>query len=892
MGLFSFLASSDNKKNLKKLDKIAEEIIALEGDYQDMSDDELKSQTEKFRERYNNGETLDDMMNEAFAVAREASWRILKMKHFKVQIMGGVALFQGRVAEMKTGEGKTLVATLPAYLAGISKKGVHIITVNEYLAARDCQWMSKLYNFMGLTSGVIVPMMDEKLRKAAYDADITYGTNNEFGFDYLRDNLKVTLAQKVQRGHEFAIVDEVDSILIDEARTPLIISGSGTKSSDLYVKSNKFVKTLKEDDFEFDSKEKSVTLTEEGSIKAERFFGIDSIADIENKTINHHIQQALKAHHTFKRDNDYIVDKGEVIIVDEFTGRLMIGRRYSDGLHQSIEAKENVVVRNENKTHATITFQNYFRIYNKLSGMTGTAKTEEDEFRSIYKLDVIEIPTNMPMQRIDKDDVIYPTERGKLKCIVKEIAEKHAIGMPILVGTVTVEKSEELSTALKMAKIPHNVLNAKNHTLEAQIIAQAGSFGAVTIATNMAGRGTDILLGGNPDFMAKTKMKEEGVEDWQIVTALGFKPIVDDEILAVKKKYEDYLEKYKAVTDANKAKVLSAGGLYILGTERHESRRIDNQLRGRAGRQGDLGLSVFFISLEDDLAKRFGGESLQKIYQTLKVEEDMAISLGMLSKRIEHAQKVIEGRNFSARKSVLEYDNVMNKQREVIYGERDKVLEGKPVHDDILKFIPLQVEEIIDSCINFSIKKNDWDFDKINETLEKKLIPAESEFLKPELVEKWTEEYLHEQILEKTIEEYEKKIVRHQEKGINFEDVERSILLRSVDDKWIDHIDEMDMLRRGISLRAYANQDPVIAYKSEAFDMFEFMTNRIQEDTVAVLLKAEFNLVPKVVQKEVNMIGGSDRRGSQAKSDKTVGRNDPCGCGSGKKYKNCCGQGK
>ena len=892
MGLFSFLASSDNKKNLKRLEKIAEEIIGLEGNYQGMSDEELKSQTDKFRERYKNGESLDDMMYEAFAVVREASWRILKMKHFKVQIMGGVALFQGRVAEMKTGEGKTLVATLPAYLGGLSGKGVHIVTVNEYLAARDCQWMSKLYNFMGLTSGVIVPMMDEKTRKNAYLADITYGTNNEFGFDYLRDNLKVRLEQKVQRGHEFAIVDEVDSILIDEARTPLIISGSGIKSSDLYVKSNKFVKTLKEGDFEFDSKEKSVTLTEEGSIKAEKFFAIDSIADIENKEINHHIQQALKAHHIFKRDNDYIVDKGEVIIVDEFTGRLMIGRRYSDGLHQSIEAKENVVVRNENKTHATITFQNYFRIYNKLSGMTGTAKTEEDEFRSIYKLDVIEIPTNVPMQRIDKDDVIYPTEKGKLNAIVKEIAEKHALGMPILVGTVTVEKSEELAYALKLAKIPHNVLNAKNHALEAQIIAQAGRLGAVTIATNMAGRGTDILLGGNPDFMAKTKLKEEGVEDWQITTALGFQPVVDEEILNVKNKYQEYFDKNKVATDAEKAQVLAAGGLYILGTERHESRRIDNQLRGRAGRQGDPGLSIFYISLEDDLAKRFGGESLQKIYQTLKVDEDTAISLGMLSKRIEHAQKVIEGRNFSARKSVLEYDNVMNKQREVIYGERDKVLEGQSVHEDILKFIPDQVERILISCVDPETKQADWDFEKINETLEKKLLPLETEFLKPEVVEKWNYQFMLEELTKKTVEEYGKKMVRYSENGINFEDIERAILLRSVDDKWIDHIDEMDMLRRGISLRAYANQDPVIAYKSEAFDMFEFMTGRIQEDTVAVLLKAEFNLVPKVVQKEVNMVGGSDRRSGQVKSDKTVGRNDPCPCGSGKKFKNCCGQAK
>lgn len=890
MGLFSFLSSTDNKKNLKKLDKLAEEVIALKSQYEVMTDDELKGQTDKFKERIANGEELDSLMTEAFAVCREASKRVLKMEHFKVQIMGGIALYQGRVAEMKTGEGKTLVATLPAYLVGLSGKGLHIVTVNEYLARRDCEWMGRLYNFLGLSTGVILPMMDDETRQRAYNADITYGTNNEFGFDYLRDNLKVRKEHKVQRSRNFAIVDEVDSILIDEARTPLIISGSGTKSSDLYGKANRFVKTLTEEDYDLDFKEKQVTLTESGSVKAERFFNIESIGDIANKDLHHHIQQALKAHKIFKRDNDYVVDGGEVIIVDEFTGRLMIGRRYSDGLHQAIEAKEGVVVRNENKTHATITFQNYFRLYKHLSGMTGTAKTEEEEFRSIYNLDVIEIPTNLPMKRIDRNDVIYPTERGKIRAIIKEIKVNHEKGMPMLVGTITVEKSEELSEALKLEKIPHNVLNAKNHEREAEIVAQAGRFGSVTIATNMAGRGTDILLGGNPEFMAKSKLKAEGVEDWQITMALSFGEDKEESILAIREKYNEYYNEFKKETDAEKEKVKSAGGLMILGTERHESRRIDNQLRGRAGRQGDEGSSIFFISLEDDLAKRFGGEALQGIYEKLKVDEDTAISLGMLSGRIEYAQKVIEGRNFSIRKNILEYDNVMNTQREVIYGERDKVLDGNSVHEDVIKFISDEVDRTLALCIDTSLNKTEWDFDKINKTIEGHLLADGTNFITPAKIDKWDFSFLKEQLNKESLNQYEKKIERYKEAGVDYGEIERAILLKTVDDKWVDHIDEMDMLRRGISLRAYAQQDPVIAYKNEAFDMFEFMTARIQEDTISVLLKAEFNIVPQVVEKEANVSGGSDRSAGQAKSEKTVGRNDPCPCGSGKKYKNCCGK--
>lgn len=890
MGLFSYLASSDNRRNIKKLSKQADEIIALEPNYKDMTDEELRKQTEKFRERYNNGESLDSMLNEAYAVAREAAWRILKMKHFKVQIMGGIALFQGRVAEMKTGEGKTLVATLPAYLVGISGEGCHIITVNEYLAKRDAEWMGKLYAFLGLTCGVIIPQIDDFYRKKAYECDITYGTNNEFGFDYLRDNLKVRKEQKVQRELNFAIVDEVDSILIDEARTPLIISGRGTKSSDLYKKSNRFVKTLSSEDYEYDAKEKTVMLTESGSVKAEKYFNVNAIGDIENKDLLHYVQQALKAHKIFKKDNDYIVEKGEVIIVDQFTGRLMIGRRYSDGLHQAIEAKENVEIRNENKTHATITFQNYFRIYNKLSGMTGTAKTEEEEFRSIYNLDVVEIPTNLPIARKDCEDRIYRTEKGKINAITEEVANLYKQGAPVLIGTVTVEKSELLASALKKAGLPHHVLNAKKHKQEAEIIAQAGRLGAITIATNMAGRGTDILLGGNPEFMAKAKLIKQGVEEEDISLALSFGEITDEKILEIKTKYQEYYNEFKIGTDAEKEKVKAAGGLCIIGSERHESRRIDNQLRGRAGRQGDAGSSVFFISLEDDLARRFGGEKLDRLYETMNIDDNMAISIKMLSNQIEHAQKVIEGRNFSARKSLLEYDNVMNTQRKVIYEERDKVLDGKCVHEDILSFIPDEVALTLNQSIDESEPKEDWDIEKINKKIEENLLPIGTNFFNQDMVDNYKYQEVLEKLTEQTIEYYEKKVAHYTEQNLNFDAIERAIMLRTVDDKWVDHIDDMDMLRRGISLRASQRVDPVIAYKKEAFDMFEYLISRIQEDTTRVLLKAEFNIVPQVVQKEANVNSSNNGVREPIRSKKKPGRNDPCPCGSGKKYKNCCGK--
>ena len=889
MGLFSLLASQDNKRNVRKLEKRADEIIALKPKYEAMSDDELKDQTNILKNRLKAGESLDNILNDAFAVCREASRRVLKMEHFKVQLMGGIALFQGRVAEMKTGEGKTLVETLPSYLVGLSGEGVHVVTVNDYLARRDAEWMGKIYKFLGLTVGVISPMMSDADRKVAYNADVTYGTNNEFGFNYLRDNLKISMAAKMQRGHNFAIVDEVDSILIDEARTPLIISGPSGKSSELYVKANAFVRGLKEDDYEIDIKDKSVVLTESGSEKAERFFGVDDISDVSHRELLHFIQQALKANHIFKRDIDYIVEKGEVLIVDEFTGRILLGRRYADGLHQAIEAKEGVKIREEDKTHATITFQNYFRLYKKLSGMTGTAKTEEEEFKTIYNLDVVTIPTNKPTIRIDHDDVVYPTERGKIRAIVNQTRINYEKGQPTLIGTVTVEKSETLSRALKEAGIPHNVLNAKNHLREAEIVAQAGRYKSVTIATNMAGRGTDILLGGNPEFMAKTKLVQEGMDRDRIEEALGFGEIKDEELLAIRNKYDNYYAEAKKVTDAEKEKVLEAGGLFILGSERHESRRIDNQLRGRSGRQGDKGESVFFISLEDDLAKRFGGETLQRLYERLKVDEDMPISAKILSNRIEFAQKTIEGRNFAARKNVLEYDNVMNTQRSVMYAERDKVLSGEDVHADILKMIP----DFVAATLNEAAAKDDksdWNIEKINKKLEEKLLPQESDFMTEELAKKPYNEILAA-LTERTIEEYEKKYSRYTEEGIPFAEVERVVLLKVVDDKWIDQIDQMDTLRKGIGLRAYASIDPVVAYKNEAFDMFEDMTARIQEDTVAILLKGEFRKTPQAEEKKTNRPVGDEPK-APIKAQKQVGRNDPCPCGSGKKYKNCCGRGK
>ena len=897
MGLIKYILETDSRRSLKKLGAMADKILAMSSKYEAMTDAELKDQTRVLNERLAKGETLDDILYDSFAVVREASHRVLNMRHYKVQLMGGICVHQGRVAELKTGEGKTLMSTLPAYLNALAGKGVHIVTVNDYLAKRDAEWMGKIHRFLGLTVGVNLNGMSDNDKRKAYQCDITYGTNNEFGFDYLRDNLKKRLSEMVQRGLDFAIVDEVDSILIDEARTPLIISGAGEKSSQLYIDVDRFVRNLKRDeDFTVDIKDKSVQITESGAAKAERFFNIENLADYGNAELNHHIQQALKAHHIFKRDNDYIVQDNEIIIVDEFTGRLMIGRRYSEGLHQAIEAKEHVVVRSENKTLATITFQNYFRLYRKLSGMTGTAKTEEEEFKTIYGLDVLEIPTNKPMIRNDLHDVIYSTARGKLKAIVNDIKEHHEKGQPILVGTVTVEKSEAVSRALLRERIPHKILNAKNHKREAEIIAQAGQKDAVTIATNMAGRGTDILLGGNPEYLAKQDLRNQGVSDEDIEVACSFVQEVSDEIKALRERYNELYEKHKVITDEQKAEVTALGGLRIVGTERHESRRIDNQLRGRAGRQGDPGESIFYISLEDELAERFGGERLQRLYSVFKVEEDEPLTGGTLSRSIENAQKTIEGRNFGIRRHIIEYDDVMNTQRQVMYEERMKVLRGEDVHGDVLRLIPDYVADVVASAIPEPSKPATWSYEAVNTALENRALPKGTQFVSAKDIENWDYEYLVNKCTEKVIECYEEKIRRYkEEENFDYSVVERDVLLSVVDKHWIEHIDAMDKLKRGISLRSYANEDPINAYKKEGMEMFEEMTASIQEETVRILLNVTVNIQrPQQVVEQKTFVASGGALPNNAtipqKNDKKIGRNDPCPCGSGKKYKNCCGK--
>ncbi|MCD8306898.1 MAG: preprotein translocase subunit SecA [Clostridia bacterium] len=894
MGLFKYIADSDSRRALKKLNKQAKKVEELEPKYQAMTDEELKGTTAALKKRLADGETLDDILYDAFAAVREASWRVLKMKHFHVQIVGGICLHQGRIAEMKTGEGKTLVATLPAYLNALDGKGVHIVTVNDYLARRDAEWMGKVYKFMGLTVGVVIPGMDDAEKKKAYNCDIIYATNNELGFDYLRDNLKVSIPAMVQRDLNFCIVDEVDSILIDEARTPLIISGRGGVSSSLYEQVDRFVRTLsggfdddkkeaeknapsrkKKDltekeqeaedklaaileemenwDYIIDRKDKSVTITEKGAEKAEKFFGIENLGDIEHADLNHHIQQALKAHELFQKDQEYIVsEQGEILIVDEFTGRILIGRRYSDGLHQAIEAKEHVKIKDENKTHATVTFQNYFRLYKKLSGMTGTAKTEEDEFRTIYSLDVVPIPTNMPVRRTDLPDMIYSTVDGKRKAIVQEVIDRHAKGQPILIGTVTVDKSEEISRLLRRNGIKHNILNAKNHEREAEIVAQAGRFGAVTISTNMAGRGTDILLGGNPEYLAKKRMREEGFDHdmVEVATSYADRKFTEEEMVA-RNRYQELYDGYKKETDEEKKQVIAVGGLCIIGTERHESRRIDNQLRGRSGRQGDPGDSVFFISLEDDLAKRFGGERMKKMYNVFKIDEDTCLQSKMLSRSIENAQKAIEGRNFGIRKHTLEYDEVMNEQRKTIYGERMKVLRGEDIHDQILKYIPDYVGKIVSEAVNVEAMPEKWNEEDLNSMLKQKVYPDECDFvITREMLERWDYEKAIKRITEEVTEAYEKKIEnisKMTEGQVDYHQVERNELLRAVDRNWIDHIDAMDQLRKGIVLRGYAQQDPVIAYKQEGFDMFEEMIDRVQTTTISRLLKGRIVKVSRPV---------------------------------------------
>ena len=921
MGLIRYLKNGDGRKSLKKLNKMADEVEALEPKYQAMDDSTLQAQTNVLKERLKNGETLDDILYDAFAVLREAAKRVLGMRHFRVQIIGGICLHQGRIAEMRTGEGKTLVSTLPAYLNALSGKSVHVVTVNDYLAKRDAEWMGKVHKFMGLTVGVVVPGMDDNQKREAYKCDIIYGTNNEFGFDYLRDNLKTDLSKMVQRDLTFAIVDEVDSILIDEARTPLIISGKGEKSSDLYVQVDKLVRTFtggfddelkeaeteasnsrkankkkkkqaviddedeeeyvdytkmtleeqanyeaereekrlaalanapegkkslamaREWDYIINRKDKTVELTESGARKAERFFRIDNIAEIEHADLNHHIQQALKAHKLFHLNEEYIVNNGEIVIVDEFTGRLMIGRRYSDGLHQAIEAKEGVEVRSENKTYATITFQNYFRLYNKLSGMTGTAKTEEAEFRTIYSLDVVEIPTNRPIKRVDLPDMVYSTVDGKKRAIVNEIMQRHESGQPILVGTSSVDKSEEISRLLKRNGVKHNILNAKNHEREAEIVAQAGRFGAVTISTNMAGRGTDILLGGNPEYLAKKRLREEGAAHEDIDLAMStYITDVSDEIKALRERYKKVYEYYKKETDAEKEKVIAAGGLCIIGTERHESRRIDNQLRGRAGRQGDIGMSVFFLSLEDDLVMRFGGERMKALYSFFKIDEDTCLQSRMLSRGIENAQRAIEGKNFGIRKNVLQYDDVMNKQRMVMYEERMNVLRGANVHEQVLKYIPDYVAETLSAAVNVEDMPELWNEAELNAALEAKVLPEGTNYVTRERLTKWDYELALKKISKKVEKEYEKKIEELKEMGVDFYAMERRVLLMNVDRNWIDHIDAMDQLRKGISLRAYGQVDPIISYKKEGYDMFDEMIARIQRSTISVLLKAKIEV--------------------------------------------------
>ncbi len=892
MGLFS-----GEKKRLKVLDKIAEKVLAKEEEYKALDNETLIDQTNVLKKRLENGETLNDILVDAFAVVREAAARVLGMRHFKVQIMGGVALHQGRIAEMKTGEGKTLVATLPAYLNALSGKGVHVVTVNEYLAQRDAEWMGKVYKFLGLTVGVAISGMDPKAKKAAYDCDITYCTNNELGFDYLRDNMVVDKKQRVQRGQNFAIVDEVDSILIDEARTPLIISGRGMKSSETYVSADKFAKTLKEnDDFEIDAKIKAIHLTEQGIEKAERYFKVDNLSDVDNLELDHHIMNALKANFIMKRDENYIVRDDEILIVDEFTGRLMKGRRYSDGLHQAIEAKEGVKIKDENKTLATVTFQNYFRLYHKLSGMTGTAKTEEDEFNGIYNVDVIVIPSNKPTIRIDYNDIVYRTEKGKIMAIVDEVKERHSQGQPILIGTVNIDKSELLSDALTKAKIKHVVLNAKNHQMESEIVAQAGRLGAVTIATNMAGRGTDILLGGNPEYMAVKKMRDEKFEEDEISFATSFAPSDDERLLHAREVYNEYYTTFKQTTDKEKEQVIAAGGLHIIGTERHESRRIDNQLRGRAGRQGDRGSSVFFLSLEDDLLVRFGGERLQKIADFLRIDDSTPLQMRMLTRQIEMAQKRIEAQNYASRKAVLKFDDVMSQQRQIIYDERNKVLDGIDVHEQIMEMYPEVVTKICNTYLDADKPYFEWDLESLNRGLEDKLFPKNTNLVTKEFVENCEISDVVNKILDIIYKKYQENVDKTKEVNVDFSMFERLILLRVVDSLWMDHIDQMQILRNEIGLQAYGQRDPVVEYKRQGFEMFDHMVDRIHEDVTAFLLNTKIEIkreMPKQrVFTPVQETTTNKAENPQVKQKKEIGRNDPCPCGSGKKYKNCCGKDK
>ena len=905
MGLFDKLFGTRSQRETKKLKPLQDKVLNLEKEYAALSEDALKAKTAEFKARYAQGETLDDLLPEAFAAIREAAWRVLGMKPYPVQILGGIVLHQGRIAEMKTGEGKTLVAILPCYLNALTGRGVHVVTVTEYLAKRDSEWMGKVYRYMGLTVGLIIPGMDSAQRRVSYAADITYCTNNELGFDYLRDNMAVYKENLVQRGHSFAIVDEVDSILIDEARTPLIISGKGEDSSKLYEMADMFVSGLKrivfaktdekevqdnyDCDYFVDEKSRTVSLTARGIEKAERYFGIENLADAENTTISHHINQAMKARGLMKRDTDYVVKDGQIIIVDEFTGRLMYGRRYNEGLHQAIEAKEGVTVAGESKTLATITFQNFFRLYDKLSGMTGTALTEEEEFGSIYALDVVEIPTNKPVARIDNTDVVYKNIAGKYRAIVEQVKACHAKGQPVLVGTVSIERSEILSRLLKAQGIPHNVLNAKFHEQEAQIVAQAGKFGAVTIATNMAGRGTDIMLGGNAEFLAKNQLRQQGVEESLIAEADSYADTDNEEILAVRQRYADLLARFKAEIADEAQKVKAAGGLFIIGTERHESRRIDNQLRGRSGRQGDPGESRFYLSLEDDLMRLFATDKVAGLMDSLGLEEDMPIDAKILSGAVENAQKTVESRNFRIRKNVLEYDNVMNIQREVIYAQRKKVLDGESLRDNMMSFL----RQVVDSNVSTALAEfggivDETSIPAVTKLFEGIYFPKDA-FTAPD---KMTAEALSDRIYELAEQTYATKEAAYG--AATMRELERVVMLRVVDEYWMNNIDAMDDLKMGIGLRAYGQHDPVIAYKEEGYEMFQAMVTAIREETIRRMFLVRLAPQAQVKREKVATETGtaaaskSEVKKQPIRKEKKVGPNDPCPCGSGKKYKKCC----
>lgn len=942
MGFWSKIFKSDNTRQIEKLEKIAKKVEDLQDKYRAYSDEDLKNTTQVLKDRLKAGEKTIDILPDAYACVREASSRVIGKRHYHVQILGGIALFQGRIAEMKTGEGKTLMETLPAYLVALEGKGVHIVTVNEYLSTRDSEWMGKIFKFLGLTVGISSHDMTPEQKKQAYACDITYSTNNELGFDYLRDNMVMRAEDRVARGYHFAIIDEVDSILIDEARTPLIISGKGMKSGEEYRKASRFAKSLKPADYEIDEKEKAIRLTDTGIAKAEKYYSLDNLSDINNIELNHYINNALKAQYIMQKDNNYIVKDGEIVIVDEFTGRLMEGRKYSNGLHQAIEAKEGLEVRDENKTLATITFQNFFRIYDKISGMTGTAKTEETEFNKIYNLDVVTIPTNKPVRRIDWTDVIYPTEKAKINAIIEEVKKVHAEGRPVLVGTITIEKSEEISKALTQAKIKHNVLNAKNHQKESMIIAQAGRLGQVTIATNMAGRGTDIMLGGNPEYLAKQKMAELGYNDEQIEFCTSYLPSDNSDLEKAREKYKKYYKEFEQVTEDEKQKVIALGGLHIIGTERHESRRIDNQLRGRAGRQGDPGSSVFYVSMEDELMRRFGGDKLQGVVRFFKISDDTAFTLKFLARQIEAAQRRIEGFNFSARHTVLKFDDVNNQQRKEIYKERNRVIDGADVHSEVVDMIAEFAKNSIYDALDGKETFEEWNIEKINSCLNNRVLPADANFVTEDMIEGLEAEELANLVADKAVEIYEEKCKALSQVKIDAYRIEREILLRVVDSLWRDHIDFMEVLRGEIGLRAYGNHDPLIAYKEESSKAYETMIARVREETAMFLLNfkvqierqvpvsitrkkltpedmdkirkiAEENIKKQKEAKNTNeapqnaeavdkldklmkaptsidMVTNHNENTQAKTKGKIVGRNDLCPCGSGKKYKNCCGK--